>query len=51
MSTYDDPQKEIAWESYWQGYKLGYGVESYDRSDEATARERFERWYTNTYGE
>lgn len=47
--TYDDPEKQMARESFWRGYKLGYGVESYDRNDKSVSRERFERRYTNSY--
>lgn len=46
---YDDPAKQVAWRAYWEGYKLGKGVESYDSMDKKTARSRFERfWERNT---
>jgi hypothetical protein len=47
MTEYDDELKEICWQTYWEGYKLGLGVEATTRLDYNTAQHRFERWWNS----
>lgn len=49
-NKYDDERKQTAWESYWEGYKLGYHVQDYDSMDLATANTNFEEWWSVTHG-
>lgn len=46
MNEYEDPAKDVAWAGYWEGYKLGYGVENYGKIARRTAKARFERWWS-----
>jgi hypothetical protein len=46
MSEYDDPIKDICWQTYWEGYQLGYGVENMKEIDRQTAKSHFERWWS-----
>lgn len=48
---YTDPLKQVAWESYWEGYKLGRGVEEYAPITRTTAMNRFERFWEMSTGE
>jgi hypothetical protein len=41
-----DSIKDVAWETFWEGYKLGYGVEETKPINKETARSRFERWWS-----
>lgn len=43
--------KELLWQSYWQGYKLGYGVEETIPVDKRAARSHFERWFDRNCAE
>jgi hypothetical protein len=40
-----DELKELIWEGWWQGYKLGYHVEEYTAFDRKVARAEFEKWW------
>ena len=51
MTEYDDPLKQVAWDSYWEGYKLGRAVESYEPITKQTARNRFERFWRRSTNE
>jgi hypothetical protein len=51
MTEYDDDLKQVAWQSYWEGYKLGKGVESYKPIDKETAKSRFERFWRRSTNE
>jgi hypothetical protein len=42
---YDTFAKDLAWTTFWQGYKGGRGVESYKKITKRTARSQFERWW------
>lgn len=44
MSEYDDPTKQLAWEFYWEGYKLGKWIEDYEDISKRMAKSRFERY-------
>lgn len=44
MTEYDDPTVELAWEFWWQGYKLGKDVENQTEIAKRTAKSRFERY-------
>jgi hypothetical protein len=46
---YDAAWKQMAWETYWAGYKLGYGVEMMKPFDRRVAQKRFERMWDETY--
>jgi hypothetical protein len=41
-----EDRKEEMWQAYWEGFKVGRGVESYQSIAKRTARDRFERWWT-----
>jgi len=45
VSEFEDPAKQAAWASYWEGYKHGKSVESYNAVQRRTALSRFERWW------
>jgi hypothetical protein len=45
MTEYDDSIKQMCWQVYWEGFKLGRGVEFYEDVLRRTARTRFERWW------
>jgi hypothetical protein len=45
MHNYDDPIKDVAWRTFWEGYKHGRDTESYKDITRRTAREQFERWW------
>lgn len=40
---------DIAWEAFWQGYKLGLDTESTSDLDRRMCRSRFGRWWENNY--
>jgi hypothetical protein len=42
---FGDPIKQMCWQVYWEGFKLGRGVESYENVLRRTALTRFERWW------
>lgn len=41
----DVPEKELALLCYWEGYRLGYGVENLGPMDYRAAASQFERWW------
>jgi len=50
MKSYDDnPIKQMAFEAYWNGYKVGYHVEEYERIDEKVCEMKFEQWWSVNY--
>jgi len=43
---FDDPAKQVAWRGYWEGYKLGKGVESVEEVGRRTCVSNFEQWWS-----
>jgi recombinational DNA repair ATPase RecF len=48
-SKIDDMVREIAWNHYWEGYKLGKDVESFSEIDKRSARSQFERYWERNH--
>jgi len=45
QQDYDNFAKDLAWTTYWQGYKDGRDIESYPPITKKTARSNFEQWW------
>lgn len=41
--------REVAWNHYWQGYKLGSDTENYSGISKRTARHKFERYWERNH--
>lgn len=41
--------KEQTWNAFWEGYKVGYGVEEVTEIDRKAARSRFERYWRRNH--
>lgn len=41
--------KDVAFEAYREGYKLGHDVEELDSMDKKLIENRFERWWSINY--